>query len=161
MRFGPGALSRFALTVLLAGAAAMVVTGCGAPVAPTTRTGAPSANPVTPSGFPLGSFAKEFQDPELGSIRLVWTFEEGGRWAEVPFALEGQSLNVPAVRGTFTVDGDTVTLATEFPPGWGTSHHNWRLEGDRLWTSFISSTNPDDADWFRTLDDHPWVPIGE
>ncbi len=161
MRFGPRWFSGFARTVLLTGAAAVVVAGCGTPVAPATRTGAASEDPVTPSGFPLGSFAKEVQDPELGSIRLVWTFEEDGRWAEVPFALEGQNLDVPAVRGTYEVEGDTVTLATDFPPGWGTSDHTWRLEGDRLWTSFISSTNPDDADWFRALDASPWVAIRE
>ena len=137
----------------------MTVASCGAPVAPSSRGDATAANPATASGFPLGSFAKEVQDPELGRIRLAWTFEEDGRWAEVPFALEGQSLNVPAMRGTYTVEGDTVTLATEFPPGWGTSQHTWRLDGDRLWTSFVSSTNPDDADWFKTLDDRPWVSI--
>ena len=161
MRFGPGVLARFGLTVLISGAAAMVVAACGASIAPATGTGAPSADPVTAAGFPLGSFAKEVQEPQHGRIRLVWTFEDGGRWAEVPFALEGQSLNMPAVRGTYTVDGDTVTLATEFPPDWGTSHHTWRLEDDRLWTSFISSTNPEDADWFRALDDRPWVPTVE
>lgn len=161
MRIGHWALKRFALAVLLMGVAAMVVAGCGAPVDPAKRTGDASSGPVTKSGFPIGSFAKEVQEPQHGRIRLVWTFEDGGRWAEVPFALEGQSLNVPAVRGTYTVDGDTVTLATEFPPDWGTSHHTWRLEDDRLWTSFISSTNPDDADWFRALDDRPWISIGE
>ncbi len=161
MRFGPGLFSGFTLTVLLTGAAAMVVTGCATPVAPTTRTGAASADPVTASSFPIGSFAKEIDDPDLGRIRLVWTFEDGGRWAEVPFALEGQSLDVPAVRGTYTIEGDTVTLATEFPAGWGASQHTWRLEGDRLWTSFISSTNPDDTDWFRALDDSPWISVRE
>ena len=161
MRIGRGVLSRFVLSVLLTGATTLMTAACGVPVARTPPTSDASANPVTPAGFSLGSFAKEINDPERGRVRLVWTFEEGGRWAEVPFALEGQSLDVPAVRGTYTVEGDTITLATEFPPDWGTSRHTWRVEGDRLWTAFISSTNPEDADWFRGLDDRPWISIGE
>jgi hypothetical protein len=34
--------------------------------------------------------------------------------------------------------------------------HGWRVDGDRLWTFLIESDNPDDKEWFATLDVQPW-----
>jgi hypothetical protein len=112
------------------------------------------------SGFPLGSFAKELQDPEAGRVRLVWTFEPDGGYAEIPFALDGQTLDWPPIRGTWAANRETVTVATTYPPGWGTSTHGWRLDRDELWTYLVGSDNPEDADWFTTLDTRPWLPLG-
>ena len=61
-------------------------------------------------------------------------------------------------RGRYAVDGDHVTIATDFPPGLGTSVHTWRVEGEDLWTTFVSSDLPDDAAWFAELDRQPWRP---
>lgn len=158
MRIGPGLPATIGQVVLPIGLAAAIVVGCAAPIP--TAGGGGAAPVLTSSGFPLGSFAKDVQDPDFGRVRLVWTFEDGGRWAEIPFALDGQTIKMPTVRGTYAIDGSAVTLATEFPPDWGTSHHTWRLEGDRLWTSFISSTIDGDADWFRGLDSRPWIWVG-
>ena len=146
-------IPRSALRVLPAVVAvALVVAACG------TAARVPSARQATTSGFPAGAFAKEMEDAELGHVRLVWRFEPDGRWAEIPLALDGQKLRAPVVRGTYVVDGDEVTLATEYPPGWGTSQHGWRLDGDQLWTFFMESDVPDDKEWYQSLDSRPWVP---
>ena len=76
----------------------------------------------------------------------------------MPVALDGQRLDIVPVRGTFTADADTVTIATTWPSDMGTSTHGWRLDGDRLWTFLKESTNPDDKDWFEGLDSRPWEP---
>jgi hypothetical protein len=107
------------------------------------------------SGFPLGAFAKEFNDPS-GRVRVVWTFEPDGRFAEVPQALDGQALDWPTVRGTWTADAQAVTIVASFPEAYGTMRHGWRVDGDRLWTFLIESDNPDDKEWFATLDVQPW-----
>jgi hypothetical protein len=118
----------------------------------------PSDHPVAPSGFPLGTFSKELNDPELGRVRLVWDFEPDGRYAEIPMALDGQTLKAPTVRGRYSVDGSDVTIATDYPADWGTSRHAWRMDGDVLWTVFLESDVPEDKDWFEALDSQPWTP---
>jgi len=120
--------------------------------------GRPPGHPIATSGFPSGAFAKEVVKPDLGHFRLVWRFEPDGRWAEIPIALDGQTLRVPTIRGTWVANDETVTLASDYPPGWGTSTHGWRLDGDRLWTFFKDSDVPDDKEWFESLDSRPWVP---
>ena len=132
------------------------VAGCGAG----TRTTPPHGGFAPGSGFPLGSFAKELDDPQVGRVRLVWTFEADGRWAEIPLAVDGQSIDIPPIRGTWTADGETVTIATTYPPGIGTSTHGWRLDRDDVWTWLVASDNPDDQEWFQDLDSRPWVPYG-
>jgi hypothetical protein len=153
MPTGPRSISRSASVlggILLA--TGVLVAACA------TSTPAPRDHPISPSGFPLGTFSKELSDPELGRVRIVWDFEPDGRYVEVPFALDGQTLKAPTIRGTYAVDGETVTMATEYPPDWGTSRHGWRMDGDRLWTYFIESDVPGDKDWFEALDSRPWAP---
>jgi hypothetical protein len=154
MPMGPRSTSRSVSTLgAIVLAAGVAVASC------TTSGGAPSnAHAIAPSGFPLGTYSKEFSDPELGRVRFVWDFEPDGRYAEIPFALDGQTLKAPTVRGTYTVDGETVTIATDFPPDWGTSRHGWRMDGDALWTVFLESDVPEDKDWFEGLDSRPWTP---
>jgi len=115
---------------------------------------AQGSDPV--SGFPLGAFAKEINDPTDGRVRLVWTFEPGGRFAESPQALDGQALDWPPVRGTWTADAEAVTIVVSFPHDYGTMRHGWRVDGEELWTHLISSDNPSDKDWFGMLDVQPW-----
>ena len=153
MPTGPRSISRSASAlgrILLA--TGVLVAGCTGS-APTPRD-----RPLGPSGFPLGTFSKELSGPELGHVRLVWDFEPDGRYAEIPFALDGQTVRTPTILGTYVVDGDTVTIATEYPPDWGTSRHAWRMDGDVLWTVFLQSDVPDDKDWFEGLDSRPWTP---
>ena len=153
MRTGPRSISRSASALV----AIVLVAGILAASCATAR--APSSeHPLGASGFPLGAFAKEVQLPDLGHIRLVWTFEPDGRYAEIPFALDGQTLMAPTIRGRYVVDGETVTIATEYPPDWGTSRHGWRMDGDRLWTFFMDSDVPEDKEWFEGLDSQPWTP---
>ena len=153
MPTGPRSISRSAsaLGVTLL-AASVLVAGC------TAAAPAPREHSVGRSGFPLGTFAKELESPDLGRVRFVWDFEPDGRYAEIPLALDGQTLHAPTVRGTYVVDGETVTIATEYPPDWGTSRHAWRMDGDVLWTVFLESDVPDDKDWFEGLDSRPWTP---
>jgi len=159
MQIGPQPRSRSVLVMLLSlGAGVMLLSGCATSAIP-TEPSVTTVRPTTAFGFPLGSFAKEPSDPELGSVRLVWTFEEDGGWAEVPFALDGQTLDIPPVHGTFSVDAQTVTITPEDPPDLGTSQHTWRIDGDRLWTTFLTSETADDADWFEMLDTQPWTPV--
>ena len=150
---GPGPIwRRMSTRRLTLAAAVLAIVGCGGGSTP-----APSG--VTDEGFPLGSFVKELDDPEVGGrIRIVWTFTGDGRFTEVPLALDGQRLDALPVRGTFTAAADAVTIATNYPPGMGTSTHGWRLDGDRLWTFLLESSNPDDAEWFEDLDSRPWEP---
>jgi hypothetical protein len=112
---------------------------------------------IASSGFPVGSFVKDFVEPQFGPSRLAWTFETDGSWAEIP--LEGAPIGVPPIRGTYAVSGDVVTLATEYPPDLGTSRHTWRFADGRLWTTYQSSDNPEDAGWFAMLDPIPWIPL--
>jgi hypothetical protein len=136
---------------------AVSTTALGIAIAACAGSAAPPTAGVDPAtGFPTGTFAKDFVDPPMGRVRLHWVFDPTGRWAEVPQALDGQALPAPPVRGTFRVEGDIVTIATDYPPGWGTSSHRWRLDGDELWTTFESSDNPDDEGWFAMLDATPW-----
>ena len=113
--------------------------------------------PTPPPEFPVGTFAKEIQDPSLGRMQINWTFDPSGQWAEIPIALDDQAIRAMVVRGTYTVEGESVTIASDYPPGIGTSRHAWRLEGNRLWTTFESSDNEDDAEWFAMLDPTPWI----
>jgi hypothetical protein len=153
MPTGPRSISRSAS--VLAGIAFAI----GALAAACTPSQPSSGDhPVGPSGFPLGTFSKEMSDPELGRVRFVWDFEPDGRYAEIPLALDGQTLLAPTVRGRYTVDGSNVTIATDYPPDWGTSRHAWRMDGDVLWTVFLDSNVPEDKDWFEGLDSRPWTP---
>ena len=129
---------------------AAVLAGCAA------RTpGAPDPT-IAASGFPIGTYVKDFIEPQHGPTRIAWTFEPDGSWAEIP--LEGAPIGVPPIRGTYTISGDVVTIATEYPPGLGTSSHAWRSVDGRLWTTYRSSDNPEDAGWFAMLDPIPWTP---
>jgi hypothetical protein len=119
----------------------------------------PSHGTDPASGFPRGVYAKEIDEPELGRIRLEWVFAPDGRWAEVPVPLDGQPQRAPVARGTYRVDGDAVTVAISWPPGWGTSTHRWRLDGDALWTTFVRSDVDGDAAWFGSMDIKPWRPV--
>jgi hypothetical protein len=132
--------------------AVLVLAGCGGAGSSAAQSGA------TASGFPLGSVAKEVVDPDHGRVRIVWTFTRDGRFTEVQFPLDGQWLQTNPVRGTFTAAADRVTIAGDFPPGIGTSTHGWRRDGDRLWTFFVDSTNPDDHEFFEGIDSQPWIP---
>jgi hypothetical protein len=158
MRIRRGSIGRPAAVLLIAAVVVSLVAGCGPSIEPTIRPGA-SAHPTLPSGFPLGSFAKDLGDPFLGRIRLVWTFGPDGRWSEVPFAIDGQTLRVPTVRGMYAIDGETVTITTDYPAGWGTSAHRWQVVGPYLWTAFVTSDVPEDAGWFEMLDDRPWTAV--
>ena len=129
----------------------ILVAGCAGSSVP-----APSG--TTTAGFPLGSFSKVLEDPDVGRSLIVWTFTADGRFTEVPIALDGQRFEAFPLRGTFTADGETVTIATNYPPDMGTSTHGWRVDGDRLWTFLVDSTNPEDTDWFKGLDSRPWDP---
>jgi hypothetical protein len=115
---------------------------------------------VRPDGFPSGVFAKSFVDPDLGSVHLSWVFEPDGDWAEVPEATAGQTLQTGPARGHYVVDGEFVTIEVDAPPFWvGWHRHRWRLEGDRLVTTYDGSTNPEDAGFFAMLDRQPWVRV--
>ena len=153
MATGPRSISRSPLVLgAMLLAIGVLALGC------TASAPGPSDHPEGPSGFPLGTFSKELTDPELGRVRLVWDFEPDGRYAEIPLALDGQTLKAPTIRGRYTVDGSEVTIATDYPPDWGTSHHAWRMDGDVLWTVFLESDVPGDKDWFESLDSQPWTP---
>ena len=138
-------------TWLAATAAAILIAACAVPA------GSPPSG-TTSAGFPLGSYSKVLDDPDLGRSLIVWTFTADGRFTEVPIALDGQRLEAFPIRGTFTADAETVTVATNYPPGMGTSTHGWRRDGDRLWTFLVDSTNPEDMEWFEALDSRPWEP---
>lgn len=139
-------------SMVVAIALAIVVAGCA--------TGTPPAHGIDPStGFPRGVFRKETTDPEVGHIRIEWVFGDDGRWAELPIPLDGQPQKGAVVRGTYAVDGDLVTIATDWPPGWGTSTHQWRMDGDALWTAFVSSDVDGDAEYFESIDSQPWRPV--
>ena len=57
------------------------------------------------------------------------------------------------------VDGDVLTIVTDYPPGFGTSRHTWRIEGGNLWTTYRSSDFAEDEGWFAMLDPVPWAPM--
>ena len=122
-----------------------------------SHTPGPPDPAIAASGFPVGSYVKDFVEPQFGPGRIAWTFAPDGRWAEVP--LDGAPVGATPVRGSYTVDGDILTIATDYPPDLGTSSHHWRVADGRLWTTFESSEFPGDADWFAILDPAPWVPL--
>ena len=147
---GPGR-SRGMTLALVSAIASLALSGCVAASAP------PSGRDAA-TGFPFGVYSKEMTDPDLGRVRLDWIFGPDGRWAEVPIPLDGQPQRSPVVRGTYRVEGDLVTIATTWPPRWGTSEHRWWVDGDDLWTAFRASDVPGDAAWFAGLDSRPWRP---
>jgi hypothetical protein len=114
---------------------------------------------VRPDGFPTGVFAKSFVDPDLGPVRLSWVFEPDGDWAEVPEATAGQTLQTGPARGRYVADGDLLKIEVDAPSFWGWHHHRWRLDGDRLVTSYVDSELPEDAEFFAMLDRQPWVRV--
>ena len=130
----------------------MLVAGCAA-------SDAPPAAGTRPDGFPTGVFVKSFADPTLGPIRLSWVFDADGDWAEVPEAIAGQTLLGGPARGRYTVAGDLLSITVDAPSFWGDHQHRWRLDGDRLITTFEDSELPADAEWFAMLDRQPWVRV--
>lgn len=125
--------------------------GCGG------RAAGPRDPAIAASGFPIGTFVKAFVEPTYGPGTLAWTFEADGRWAEIP--LDGAPVGAFPIRGRFTVEGDLLILATDYPPGFGTSRHRWRVDGTSLWTTYQSSDFEEDAGWFALLDPAPWTPL--
>ena len=119
----------------------------------------PPSPGVRADGFPTGVFVKSIVDPVLGSVRLAWVFDADGDWAEVPEATAGQTLLSGPARGHFTVDGDLLSITVDAPSFWGDHEHRWRLEGDRLITTFEDSELAEDAGWFAMLDRQPWVRV--
>ena len=120
---------------------------------------APPPAGVRPDGFPTGVFVKSFDDPELGPTRLSWVFDADGDWAEVPEAMAGQTWPGGPARGHYTVEGDLLSISVDKPVFWGDHRHRWRLEGDRLITSYEDSEIAEDARWFAMLDRQPWIRV--
>ena len=85
MRTGPRSISRSASVL----ASIALVSGDPRRLVRVRATAAPRASDRA-SGFPFGAFARRSSDPDLGRVRLVWVFEPDGRYAEIPFALDGQ-----------------------------------------------------------------------
>lgn len=142
---------------LLAAAAVLLVVVAAACTASSATPPPAGVDPRT--GFPTGTFVREFTDPSVGRVRIMWVFDRDGRWAEVPDTVNDEARQIPPARGTYTVDGDTFRIATDYPPGWGTSQHRWRLDGELLWTRYLSSDNPDDEGWFGLQDHLPWTRV--
>lgn len=119
------------------------------------RGGGAPDTAIAASGFPLGTYTKSFVEPTYGPSTLAWTFGADGRWAEIP--LKGAPVGAKPIRGTFRVDGDLITITTNYPPGFGTSRHTWQVDGDSIRTRFQSSDFEEDAAWFAMLDPVPWT----
>ena len=143
---------RLATAVAAALVVAITAVGCATGDAP------PPAG-VRPDGFPTGVFVKSFEDPELGPVRLAWVFDTEGNWAEVPEAMAGQTWPGGPARGHYTVDGDLLSITVDSPSFWADHQHRWRLEGDRLLTTFEHSDLPEDEEFFEMLDRQPWVRV--
>jgi hypothetical protein len=127
-------------------------------VAACTASAPPPAG-VRPDGFPTGVFAKAYDDPTFGPMRLSWVFTADGEWAEVPEATAGQAIQTGPARGRYTVAGDLLSIDVSAPSFFGSHSHRWRLDGDRLVTTYEDSELPEDADWFAMLDEQPWVRV--
>jgi hypothetical protein len=144
---------RTRLRTLIAGLLSVMVMGCAVGDTP------PPAG-VRPDGFPTGVFARSFDDPFFGPIRVSWVFDADGDWAEIMEATQGQTLhNTGPSRGHYTVDGDLLSITVDAPSFFVDHTHRWRFEGDRLITSDGRSENPDDIEWFAMLDRQPWVRV--
>jgi hypothetical protein len=140
--------SRIAMLVTVL-AVVVMVSGCALGDAP------PPAG-VRPDGFPTGVFEKTYVDPDFGPMRLSWVFAANGDWAEVPEATAGQTTDTGPARGHYAVEGDLLSITVDTPPSWSDTQHHWKLEGDRLITTFEHSDDPVDADFFASLDRQPW-----
>ena len=148
-RFGVGRRTLAAVVVLVIAVSACTATGSRPPAAG-----------VRPDGFPTGVFAKTFTDQLLGPMRLSWVFDADGDWAEVPEALAGQSFPTGPARGHYRVAGDLVTIETDWPSFWrGWTRSHWRLDGDRLITSYDDSEFPVDTEFVQMLDALPWARV--
>ena len=112
-----------------------------------------------PDGFPTGVFEKTFDDPDFGPVRLSWVFEANGDWAEVPEATAGQTTPRPGRRAATTPSTATSCRSRSTSPSSSTHQHHWRLDGDRLITTYDDSDLPEDADFFAMLDRQPWVRV--
>jgi hypothetical protein len=143
--------SRIAMLVTVL-AVVVMVSGCALGDAP------PPAG-VRSDGFPTGVFEKTYDDPDFGPMRLSWVFAANGDWAEVPEATAGQTTDTGPARGHYAVDGDLLSITVDTPPSWSDTQHHWKLEGDRLITTFEHSDDPVDADFFALLDRQPWVRV--
>jgi hypothetical protein len=156
---------------LLAAMAGPLLLGCtttgGAPA-----TQGPASRSVVPAGLLVGTWTKEIALEDFAAAgvedeallnnvgRFTRTYGSDGTWTEVLVGPADVAQINPVFRGTYAVDRDRVTMTTTFPPEYAgsISVSTWRLDGEQLWTTLVSSPDPLELKLAQALDREPWLP---
>ena len=87
--------------------------------------------------------------------RFTWTFAPDGTWTNVQESLDGAPVMNPVFRGTFSVEGTTLTATTTFPPEYADAglHYAWSIDGDELRLDVL---DPPDPIIPIIVETHPW-----
>ena len=170
-------ITLLAITTVLGACGAPVGSGSGAPpsaAGPAAGSPGPgSAEAGIPADFPLlGSWTVEVTKADLeaagisdprarneNSGRFTWTFNPDGTWTTVQESLDGSPVNSPVFRGTYSVDGSTLTSTTTFPDEFRDAglHYTWALNGDEVRLDLL---DPPDPILPLIVETHPWRRAG-
>jgi hypothetical protein len=151
-----------------------LLAACGSPGrAGSGSSTAPTAASAVPADFPLlGSWTVDItkDDLEAGGIsdplvrnensgRFTWTFSSDGTWTEVQESLDGSPVVNPIFRGTFRVNGATMTATTTFPDAYKDTglHYTWTVAGDEARLDLL---DPPDPILPLIVETHPWKRAG-
>jgi hypothetical protein len=91
------------------------------------------------------------------SGRFTRTFRADGTWASAQESLDGSPIFNPAWRGTYTVEGDELGVAIDFPTQYqgDRERYRWAIEGGELRLAMLE---PSDDPVARLLaESHPWT----
>lgn len=169
--------SRLTITALVAQVVlATAIAACSGPggspaagSAAPASAGPPANSGAIPAGHPLiGTWtvdvtradlaAAGLTDPGLqneNSGRFGWTFSPDGTWTQVQQSLDGAPIDNPVFRGTWAVEGATLTATTLFPEQDRDEglEFTWAVEGEELRVDLL---NPPDPVLPVIMETHPW-----
>lgn len=90
------------------------------------------------------------------SGRFTTTYGADGTWTSVQESIDGAPINSPVFRGTYTIDGSSLVMKTEFPAQYQDAglHYTWTLDGTALRLDLL---DPPDALLPVIVEAHPWT----
>ena len=150
--------------------AAFALAACGGQAVPTPGPSAAPGTGAALTGHPLvGTWTTSVTKADIAaggitdpaaqnenSGQFSWTFGADGSWTAVQQSLDGSPITNPVFRGTYTVDGDKLVMATEFPTDYRDNglHYTWSIAGD---AATFDVLDPPDSLLPLVVESHPWT----